>query len=121
MQMNQLSLELQPRLVERFGTLREFLAHRVREQIKPAKTIAADMDLSPSMLSRKPNPGDGDTQRFNVDDLEAYLASSGDAAAVIEYLASKYMVSDEERKARALRTFEELSAKMQQALEALKD
>lgn len=30
------------------------------------------------------------------------------------------MVSDEERKARALRTVEELSTKLQQALEALK-
>lgn len=118
--MNQMTLELQPRLAERFATLREFLAHRVREQVKPAKSIAADMDMSPSMLSRKLAPGDGDTQRFNVDDLEAYLESTGDAAAVIEYLASKYMVSDEERKARALRTVEELSTKLQQALESLK-
>ena len=64
--MNQMTLELQPRLAERFGSL------------------------------------------------------TGDAAAVIEYLASKYMVSDEERKARALRTVEELSTKLQQALESLK-
>lgn len=33
--MNQMTLELQPRLAERFGSLREFLAHRVREQVKP--------------------------------------------------------------------------------------
>lgn len=119
---SQLCLTFEAKLPERFSSLREYISHRVREQAKPAKTIAADMDLSPSMLSRKLNPGDGDTQKFNVDDLEAYLASTGDAAAVIEYLASKYLAGgDEARKARAIDRVERLSAELAQALAILKE
>lgn len=60
------------------------------------------MDMSPSMLSRKLNPGEGDTQRFNIDDLENYIKATGDAGAVVEYLAAKYMDSDEAKQRRAI-------------------
>lgn len=99
----QLTLSLEPSLVERWPTLRKFVAHRVEVQAKPAKTIAAEMDMSPSALSRKLNPGDADTARFNVDDLEAYLERTGDVSAIIEYLASKFASGgDEERRARLM-------------------
>lgn len=107
----QLTLNFEPALPDRFRTLRDFLAHRVQVQAKPAKTIAADMDMSPSTLSRKLSPGDGDTQRFNVDDLEHYIGVTGDTSA-IEYLASKYLCSDEVRRASALAHVESLSAEL---------
>ena len=115
----QLTLNFEPALPERFPTLRDYLAHRVQVQAKPAKTIAADMDMSPSMLSRKLSPGDGDTQRFNVDDLEHYISATGDTAA-IEYLASKYLCSDESRKVRALARVESLSAELSGLVASLK-
>lgn len=103
----QLTLSLEPSLVERWPTLRQFIAHRVEVQAKPAKTIAAEMDLSPSGLSRKLNPGEGDTARFNVDDLEKFLEKSGDASSVIEYIATKYMAGGNEgREARLMATAE---------------
>lgn len=114
-----MTLNFEPALPERFCTLREFLAHRVQVQAKPAKTIAADMDLSPSTLSRKLSPGDGDTQRFNVDDLEHYMKVTGDTSA-IEYLASKYLCSDASRKVRALARVESLSAELQGLVASLK-
>ena len=89
----QLTLDFEPSWPEKYRTLRDFIAHRIQVQAKPAKTIAGDMDMSPSMLSRKLSPGDGDTQRFNVDDLEHYISVTGDTSA-IEYLASKYLCSD---------------------------
>jgi len=49
-----------PALPERFPTLREFIAFRSSANHKPAKSIAMDMDLSPSMLSRKLNTRCGD-------------------------------------------------------------
>lgn len=119
--MNQLTLNFEPALPERFRTLREYLAHRVTVQTKPAKSIAADMDMSPSMLSRKLNPGDGDTQRFNVDDLEHYLSASGDCSAVIEYLAAKYLQGDDARKARAIARVESLAKDLERALSVLKE
>ena len=77
----QMTLSFEPSLPERFNSLRDFIAHRVHVQRKPAKTIAADMDLSPSLLSRKLAPQDGDTHRFNCDYLERYIAATGDTTA----------------------------------------
>ena len=115
----QLTLNFEPSLPEKYRTLRDFIAYRVQVQQKPAKTIAGDMDMSPSMLSRKLTPGEGDTQRFNVDDLEHYITVTGDTAA-IEYLASKFLCSDESRKVRAIARVEHLATEMANALAALK-
>lgn len=117
----QLTFALEPSVVERWPTLREFIAHRVQIQSKAAKSIAADMDLSPGTLSRKLNPGDGDGNRFNVDDLEGYLASTGDAAAIIEYIGTKYLGGgDEARRARALSAIENLLPDLQKMVAAVK-
>lgn len=118
---SQLTLNLEPTLPDRWPTLRHFIAHRVNLQSKPAKTIAAEMDIAPSTLSRKLNPSDGDTQRFNVDDLELYLDRTGDAPAIIEYLAAKYMGGgDEARKARAIAKVEALAAELEKAVTAMR-
>lgn len=117
----QLTFNFEPSLPERYGTLREWIAHRVTMQQKPAKTIAADMDMAPSTLSRKLNPGEADTSRFNLDDLEAYLDSTKDASAVIEYLAAKYCDSAEARKQRMLSKFETMLPEFMTLMAALKD
>ena len=78
------------------------------------------MDLSPSTLSRKLNPSEGDTQRFNLDDMEAYLESTGDANAVIEYLAAKFMDSPEARRTRAIAKVEGLAEQLAVALASMK-
>jgi hypothetical protein len=116
---HQLTLNFEPSLPERFPTLRDFLAHRVQVQRKPAKTIAGDMDMSPSMLSRKLSPGEGDTQRFNVDDLENFIRATGDTSA-IEYLAAKYLCSDDSRKARAIARVETLFGELSGLIHHLK-
>lgn len=117
---SQLTLDFEPSLPERFGSLRAYLAHRTPLLNKSAKVIAADMDLSPSTLSRKLNPTEGDTQRFNLDDLEAYIDSTGEAPAVIEYLAAKFMDSDEARRTRALVRVEGLAKQLADAMEMLR-
>ena len=109
-----------PALPERFPTLREFIAFRSSANHKPAKSIAMDMDLSPSMLSRKLNPSEGDTQRFNVDDLEHWIAASGDAAAIVEYLSAKFLDTDNTRQARAIHQTEQLLAQLSALLPTLK-
>lgn len=118
--MSQLTLSFEPALPERFGTLRAFVAHRAQVVQKHLKVQAADMDIAPSTLSRKLNPADGDTQRLNVDDLEAWIASTGDAPAVIEYLAAKFMDNDDARRARALSKVERLAEELAGAMALLK-
>ena len=117
---SQMTLNFEPSLPDRFPTLRAYIAHRTPLLAKSAKTIAADMDMSPSTLSRKLNPTEGDTQRFNLDDLEAFLDSTGDAPAVIEYLAAKYMDSPDARKARVLSKVEQLAGELNAAMALLK-
>lgn len=117
----QMTFNFEPSLPERFATLREFIAHRVHSLPKPAKTIAADMDMSPSTLSRKLNPGETDTSRFNVDDLEAFLRETKDAPAVIEYLAAKFCDSAEARKQRVLSKVETMLPEFLSLMSALKD
>ncbi len=117
---NQLRLNFEPSLPERYPTLREYVAYRTLINPRPAKSIAADMDMSPSVLSRKLNPSEGDTQRLNLDDFEGWLQSTGDAAAVVQYLAAKYMDSDETRKARAIGQAEKLLSELGPVLAALR-
>lgn len=117
---SQLTLNFEPDLPERWPTLRAYIAHRAALQNKPMKVIAADMDMSPSMPSRKLNPGEADTQRFNTDDLEGYIQSTGDVQSVIEYLAAKYADNDEAKKARTLAKVESMLPELAALLGALK-
>lgn len=119
--MSQLTLNFEPSLPERFDTLREFIAHRSHVVAKPLKVQAADMDMAPSTLSRKLNPTEGDTQRFNVDDLEEWLESTGDASAIVEYLVAKYLDCDKARKQRMLASAERLMGELARMLPALKE
>jgi hypothetical protein len=119
--MSQLTLNFDPALHERFPTLRAFVAYRAQAGVaKPMKSQAADMDMAPSTLSRKLNPAEGDTQRMNLDDLEAWLASTGDAAAVVEYLASKYLDNDSARQQRIAAKLEAMLPDLMQALAQMK-
>ena len=119
--MSQLTLNFEPALSDRFPTLRQFVAHRSNVVAKHVKAQAADMDMAPSTLSRKLNPAEGDTQRLNCDDLEAWIKSTGDAPAVLEYLASKYLDSDAARRSRALSKLEGLLPEIAAALAAAKE
>jgi hypothetical protein len=117
---NQLTLDFNTSLPERFTTLRAYIAHRANVTPKVLKAQAADMDISPSMLTRKLNPGEGDTQRFNLDDLEAWIGSTGEAASIIEYLAAKFMDSDDARRVRALARVEQLGSELASVLATLR-
>ena len=116
----QLTFNFEPSLPERFKTLRAYVSFRVQEQRLNANTLAAKMDLSPSVLSRKLNPAEGDSHRLNVDDLEAYVQATGDVSSVIEYLAAKYMDNDDARKARTISRVEQMLVDLQGALSTLK-
>jgi hypothetical protein len=116
----QFTFDFEPSLPERFASLRSYVAFRVQEQRLNAAGLAGKMDLSPSVLSRKLNQPDGDTQRFNVDDLEGYIKATGDVQSVIEYLAAKYLDSEESRRTRALARVETLLAELTGVAASLK-
>ena len=55
----------------------------------PKKHVAADMDLSPSELTRKLSDNPNDPRNFTIDDLELYLSKSGDMSPSY-YLLDKH-------------------------------
>jgi hypothetical protein len=117
----QLTLSFEPALPDRFPTLRAYIAHRASVCQKHMKVQAGDMDMAPSTLARKLNPAEGDTQRLNCDDLEAWIASTGEAAAVIEYLAAKFMDSPDQRRARMLSKLEGMVPELLASIASLKE
>lgn len=115
-----LTVTFDPSVPEHWPSLRAYIAFRVQEQRLNAKDLASSMDLSPSTLSRKLNQPEGDTQRFNLDDLEAYLKATKDIGSVVAYLVAKYMETPEQRQARALENVEEAMRVLDRALGAMK-
>lgn len=86
----QLTLSFDAGYAECYATCREFVASRVHMQGKPQKAIAADMDLSPSLLSRKLAQGENDTTRFTLDELEKFMLVTGDISPIY-YLVEKFI------------------------------
>lgn len=91
--MEQITLNYEQGLVESFPTCREYLAHRVHHQGVPQKAIAADMDYSPSHLSRKCSQSPDDSMRMTLDDLEKFIQVTGDSSPVL-YLVEKFLAKD---------------------------
>ena len=115
----QLTLDFEPGIVERHASAMDALRASVYGGRKPLKTIAADMDLSSSALSRKLSQDPDDPRRFSVDDLEHYIKATGDTS-VVEYLAAKYLQSDDSRRMQALNTATRLLHELGPLLATLK-
>lgn len=96
---SQLTLDFEPGLVERHQTLLACVRQAVYTHRNPLKTIAADMDMSQSDLSRKLSGNPDDPRRFSIEDLERFITATGDVTPVL-YLVEKYL-ADEEAKQRA--------------------
>lgn len=94
------TLNFEPGISERHDSLKALVRERIYGQAKPLKTIAADMDLSQSELSRKLADNPADTRDFTVDDLERYVRSQNDTAPIF-YLIEKYAVNPEAKRAYA--------------------
>lgn len=92
-----------------YPTCRQYVEHRVHQQGRPQSRVAADMDYSPSILSRKLAQNSGDTSRFTLDDLELFIQSTGDIKPVY-YLVAKYLYGGESEKEALLRRLAEIEA-----------
>lgn len=88
--MEQITINYEAPLTDAYATCREFVGHRIHRQGRPQKAIAADMDYSPSHLSRKCTQSPDDSMRFTLDDLERFIEVTGDTSPIV-YLAEKYL------------------------------
>ena len=96
---SQLTLDFEPGLAERHETLLACIRQCAYTSLNPLKTIAADMDMSQSELSRKLSGNPDDPRRFSVDDMETFVTKTKDITPIL-YLVEKYL-ADEETKQRA--------------------
>ncbi len=93
----QLTLDFEPGLVDRYTCLRECVATGVYQ--RGLTRMAIDLDQAPSNLSVKLS-ADG-SRHFSVEDLELYLAKSGDMTPIY-YLAEKFLGNKTAKKDAAL-------------------
>ncbi|MEM6486501.1 MAG: hypothetical protein AAF662_16150 [Pseudomonadota bacterium] len=107
--MEQITINYEAPLTTAWATCREYVASRIHSQGKPQKAIAADMDYSPSDLTRKLAQSPNDSRRFTLDDLETFIEVTGDTSP-ITYLAEKYLKAEAEKE-RLLARIAELEAR----------
>lgn len=96
--MEQININFEAGPADSYGTCREYIASLVHQQGKPQKAIAADMDYSPSDLSRKLSQSPDDSRRFTLDDLERFISVTDDVRPVL-YLVEKYLAAGQSKEA----------------------
>lgn len=99
--MQQVTINFEAGPVECYTTCREYVASLVHQQGKPQKSIAADMDYSPSDLSRKLAQAPDDSRRFTLDDFEKFIEATNDIRPVL-YLVEKYLHKADAQRIQAL-------------------
>lgn len=110
----QLTLDFEKGLSSLFNSGRELLQTAVHQQNRMQKAIAADMDLSPSQLTRKLSQSPEDSARLTLDDAERFMEVTGDYS-LIEYYIDRFIAKASVSKIQAL---ENELARMKQQLGA---
>lgn len=96
----QMTLNFEAGISGEFASLKEFIREEAlpslwqRRRI-PKKHVAADMDLSPSELTRKLSDNPNDPRNFTLEDLEKYVSTQGDLTPIY-YLLDKYGRGEDE-------------------------
>lgn len=98
---NQLTLELQPNLLQRYSTLRQCLYHAAMNYPRGIKSLAADLDLSESELTRRLNPSDGDPRSCDVNLMVQIIDATGDLTP-LHWLMARFLRDAETRKQAAV-------------------
>ena len=90
--MRQITINFDVSPVEAYESVREYVQALTHQQGRPQKAIAADMDYSPSHLSRKLAQSPSDNMRFTLDDLENWVEVNGDCRPLY-YLIQKHVLA----------------------------
>lgn len=96
MDTKQISLELECGLVERYPDIMDLIGEETRHCGMLQKQVAAEMDLSPSDLSRKLRSYEGDPRAFSVHDLDRWLTVTKQVKVVM-WFVEKYLMNADDR------------------------
>lgn len=97
----QLTIDFTPGLSERHPSLLGCIRECAYSHRNPLKTIAADMDMSQSELSRKLAENPDDPRRLSVEDMVRFIQATGDTTP-IQWLIERFMQDDELKQRRAM-------------------
>lgn len=118
---SQLNLDFDASLIERHKTCLDCVRQAAYTYRNPLKTIAADMDLSESELSRKLAQNPNDTRHFTIADLERFVVATGDTTPIL-WLVAKYLANQQILKQAAMqRLLQELPDMMDLIKTAMKE
>lgn len=98
--MTQAGLNFAPALTAQYPRLRDVLVAVVYGSRPGLKGVAAEIDVSPSELSRMLNVDQSDPRKLDVDDFVAILSATGDMRP-LHWLAEKFTRSPEDVRAQA--------------------
>jgi hypothetical protein len=111
---NQLTLNFEPDMHEKYRCLRECIAQGIYQ--RGLGNVAIDLDLQPSNLSVQLS--EDPARRFSVDHLESYIEKTGDTTPIY-YLISKFLQpehqADKAALAQAAAMLPQLQALLKQA------
>lgn len=96
----QLDLDFEAGITERHRTLLEACSHVAHSSGTPLKAIAADLDCSPSDLTRKLAANPGDKRNLSVNDMVKLIEATEDLTPIY-WLIEKFGLDDKQRQQRA--------------------
>lgn len=96
----QTAFDFEPGLTARFPKIRDLLTAVVYGSRARLQGVAADLDLSPSELSRMLSRETEDPRKLDVDDFVRIVESTGDHRPV-QWLIEKFLRDPDQRRAEA--------------------
>lgn len=105
----QLSIDFASGLTARFRSLKQACAHAVYASRKGLSGVAADMDMSPSELSKRLSDSDSpDNRPLRAEDVERIIESTGDKTPVY-YQVEKFLQDPKAKRDQALAAMAEMA------------
>lgn len=98
----QLQIDFAPGLTTRFRSLKQACAHAVYASRKGLSGVAADLDMSPSELTKRLSDSDSaDNRPLRSEDVEQIVESTGDKTPVF-YMVERWLQDPKARRDQAL-------------------
>lgn len=113
--MNQIQIDFKGGLLQQFPAWMDCVRASVYGCGRQFKSVAADLDMSVSELSRKLADNPADNVNFPVDLLPVLIEATGDKSPIL-WLVEKFLDSSESRQRRAVLGLERLLPELQSLL-----
>lgn len=111
----QMTLDFTPGLTARFRSLRECVSGAVYACPRGLSAIAAELDMSPSELTKRLNPDGSEPRPLRVDDLEKIIRATGDNTPIY-WLIEQFLRSDEARRSSAINQLSQMLPQLERLL-----